>query len=33
MDETETNILKLKNEFQELFYNNTELKDAKSRLI
>ena len=28
MDENEKNILKLKNEFKDLFYNNTEMKDT-----
>ena len=32
MDETEKKILKLKNEFKDLFYNNTEIKDLEVKI-
>ena len=32
MDKTEKKILKLKNEFQDLFYNNTEMKDLEVKI-
>ena len=32
LDETEKNILKLKNEFKDLFYNNIEIKNLSVRI-
>ena len=32
MDETEKKILKLKNEYKDLFYNNTEIKDLEVKI-